>query len=274
MSFTTLLVYVDATEMPDEHVHVAVALADKFKAMLVGLSTLAITPPLFVAEGIAVDSAIEAESKQFRASLDRKGKWFSSAAGAAHRKVEWRSMFDIPNDALAREARCADLVVVRQHRSSLNAYRALDPGRAILSVGRPALVVPEGVNTLRAEHVLIGWKDRREARRAIQDALPFLHEATRVTIAEICDAGEEEMARRHVDDVAQYLARHRITAAPRVMAHRGGSGAKALIEVAQQEGADLLVTGAYGHTRLGEWIFGGVTHDLLDISPICCLMSH
>ncbi len=81
-------------------------------------------------------------------------------------------------------------------------------------------------------------------------------------------------ARKHVDDVAQYLARHRITAAPRVLAHRGGSEAKALIETAQQEGADLLVTGAYGHTRLGEWIFGGVTHDLLDFSPICCLTAH
>ncbi len=81
-------------------------------------------------------------------------------------------------------------------------------------------------------------------------------------------------ARKHVDDVAQYLARHRITAAPRVLAHRGGSEAKALIETAQQEGADLLVAGAYGHTRLGEWIFGGVTHDLLDFSPICCLMAH
>jgi nucleotide-binding universal stress UspA family protein len=274
MSFTTLLVYVDAAELPDEHVRVAAALADKFNAMLVGLSTLAVTPPLFVAEGIAIDAAVEAEGKQFRATLDSKGKWFNSAAGATRRKVEWRSMLDIPNDALAREARCADLLVVRQHRSSLNAYRALDPGRAILSVGRPTLVVPEGVSTLRAEHVLIGWKDRREARRAIQDALPFLHEANRVTIMEICGGGEEETARKHVDDVAQYLARHRITAAPRVMTHRGGSGAKALIETAQQEGADLLVTGAYGHTRLGEWIFGGVTHDLLEISPICCLMAH
>jgi nucleotide-binding universal stress UspA family protein len=272
MSFTTLLVYVDATEDASKPVHLALGLADRFTATLVGLSTLAVTPPLFVAEGITID--IEDQSKQFRATLDSKGKWFRSAVGAAHGKVEWRSMLDIPNDALAREARCADLIVIRQQCTSMDAYRALDPGRAILNVGRPALVVPEGVNTLRAEHVLIGWKDRREARRAVQDALPFLHEAGRVTVLEICDDGEEEMARQRVDDVARYLARHRITAGPRVLAHRGGSGAKPLIELAQIEGADLLVTGAYGHTRLGEWIFGGVTHDLLDISPICCLMSH
>ena len=53
-----------------------------------------------------------------------------------------------------------------------------------------------------------------------------------------------------------------------------GSGATQLIRVAQEERADLLVTGAYGHSRLGEWIFGGMTRDLLSTSPICCLMSH
>jgi nucleotide-binding universal stress UspA family protein len=53
-----------------------------------------------------------------------------------------------------------------------------------------------------------------------------------------------------------------------------GSGAEQLIDIAQEERADLLVTGAYGHSRLGEWMFGGVTRELLGTSPICCLMSH
>jgi nucleotide-binding universal stress UspA family protein len=77
-----------------------------------------------------------------------------------------------------------------------------------------------------------------------------------------------------MDDVARYLNRHRITGGPRVILHRDGSAAALLIRLAQDEGADLLVTGAYGHSRLGEWIFGGVTHELLATSPICCLMSH
>ena len=75
-------------------------------------------------------------------------------------------------------------------------------------------------------------------------------------------------------DVARYLARHRITGGPQVILHRQGSGAAQLIKLAQEEGADLLVAGAYGHSRLGEWIFGGVTRDLLAQTPICCLMSH
>jgi nucleotide-binding universal stress UspA family protein len=58
------------------------------------------------------------------------------------------------------------------------------------------------------------------------------------------------------------------------MLERKGSGAAQLLRVAQEERADLLVTGAYGHSRLGEWIFGGMTRELLDTSPIACLMSH
>jgi nucleotide-binding universal stress UspA family protein len=155
-----------------------------------------------------------------------------------------------------------------------NAYRALDSGEAILKMGRPILVVPEGVNSLRAEHIVIGWKDTREARRAVRDALPFLQEATRVTIVEACGPGEEKTALGRLDDVARYLSYHRINAGPKVMLEQKGSGAQQLIRIAQEERADLLVTGAYGHSRLGEWIFGGMTRELLAASPICCLMSH
>jgi nucleotide-binding universal stress UspA family protein len=95
-----------------------------------------------------------------------------------------------------------------------------------------------------------------------------------VTIVEICQAGDEEAAQARIDDVSRYLTRHRIQSGHRVILHQHGSGAAQLIQLAKDERADLLVTGAYGHSRLGEWIFGGVTHDLLATSPICCLMSH
>lgn len=273
MSYTTLLVYVDAAEQAEAAVRVAAGLADRFNATLIGLSALEVRPQ-FVTDGVVLAEAVEADIKEKRARLAAKGIWFRSLAGADRRKVEWRSMLDFPAEALAREARCADLIVIRRAGSSSDAYSTLDPGGAILKVGRPVLVVPDGVTALRAEHIVIGWKDRREARRAVQDALPFLREAARVTIVEICGAGEEDAAREHIDDVARYLTRHRISGGPRVILHQDGSGAAALIRLAQEEGADLLVTGAYGHSRLGEWIFGGVTRDLLATSAVCCLMSH
>lgn len=91
---------------------------------------------------------------------------------------------------------------------------------------------------------------------------------------EMCSEDRMEAARNSVNDVAGYLAGHGIQASGRAEIQASGSGADQLIAFAEDEGADLLVTGAYGHSRLNEWILGGMTRDLLTSSPICCLMSH
>jgi nucleotide-binding universal stress UspA family protein len=272
MSYAVLMVYVEPDGTPEARVHLAAGLADKFTATLIGLSARIIPPPI-VADGMLMEGPTEIDVKLMAKGLAEKGTWFQRIADSERRKVEWRSALELPNEAITREARSADLVVIGQGaRGSM--YGSLDVGGAILRMGRPTLVVPEGLASLRAEHVVIGWKDTREARRAVQDALPFLHEATRVTIFEACGPAEEKSAMGRLDDVARYLAKHRIKSGPMVMVQKEGSGAAQLIQIAKDERADLLVTGAYGHTRLGEWIFGGMTRDLLVTSPICCLMSH
>ncbi len=121
-----------------------------------------------------------------------------------------------------------------------------------MGAGRPFLVVPAEVKALAAEHIVIGWQDTREARRAIQDALPFLRQAKRVTVIEICESDQKEAARHQVDDVVLYLARHKVGAEGRIETKLMGSGAHQIVEFAEDEGADLLVTGAYGHSRLNE----------------------
>jgi len=270
MSYAALMVYVDPDRVPEQLVRLAAHLADKFNAALIGLSAVA---PL-VADGLLASEMRPAHIKEIRAKLVDKGNWFRNVAGAIHRNVEWRPVLEVPTEAVAREARNADLIIIAQHEALRDVYTGLDPGGAILRVGRPTLVVPDGVSSLRADHVVIGWKDTREARRVVCDAIPFLHDATRVTIVEICPLGEEGAAQERMDDVARYLNRHHIIGGPRVILHGDGSGAALLTRLAQDNGADLLVTGAYGHTRLGEWIFGGVTRELLTTSPICCVMSH
>jgi nucleotide-binding universal stress UspA family protein len=267
MSYAIVMVYVDAEGTPEQRVRLAAGLADKFNAMLIGLSAVAIRPA-FMGEGVVVKDMMQSDIGETR------GSWFRTIAGADHRKLEWRAVLDFPNEALACEARSADLVVIGRTAAPGDVYSALSPGAAVLKIGRPVLVVPEGVDALRAEHVVIGWKDSREARRAVQDAIPFLQEATRVTVVEICESGEETAAQEHIDDVARYLTRHRISCGPRIIIHQEGPGAAQLIRLAQDEGADLIVAGAYGHSRLGEWMFGGMTRDLLATGPICCLMSH
>ncbi len=132
------------------------------------------------------------------ATLTAKGDWFRKIAAMDHQRIEWRPVLDYPADALAREARGADLVVVGQTKGPGDALGRLDPAEAPQKLGRPTLVVPDGVSSLRADHVVIGWKDGRQARRAIQDALPFLHEATKITVVEICESGEENTAQKQI----------------------------------------------------------------------------
>ena len=273
MSYAVVMAYVDANSMPEQRVRLAASLAEKFNSTLFGLSALAIHPP-FLIGGVAIQQATPADIVEIMATLTANGDWFCKIAAMDHQRIEWRPVLDYPGDALAREARGADLVVIGQTKGPGDAFGSLDPGEALLKIGRPTLVVPNGVSSLRTKHVVIGWKDTREARRATQDALPFLHEATRVTVVEICESGEENAAQKQIDEVVRYLTRHRINANSRAVLQQHGSSAAELVKFAQEDGADLLVTGAYGHSRLGEWIFGGVTRGLIATSPICCLMSH
>ena len=269
MSYAALMVYVEPDEAPEGRIRLAAGLADRFGATLIGLSARAIPPPI-LANGIMMPEAPDINAMQ--AQLANRGSWFRRIADGNRRKMEWRSALELPTEAVMREARSADLVLIGQTKGW--ASDSPDLGGAILKMGRPTLVVPEGISSLGVEHVVIGWKDTREARRAVQDSLPLLQEAARITIFEACGPDEEKSALARLDDVVRYLALHRIKSGPMVMVQKEGSGAAQLLELAKKERADLLVTGAYGHTRLGEWIFGGMTQQLLATSPICCLMSH
>jgi nucleotide-binding universal stress UspA family protein len=274
MSYAAVMVYVDVEGIPEQRVRIASELAAKFDAALIGFSARAV-PPMFVAEGVIIEETTEADLREMRAALAKRGNWFRGVVGTDRRDVEWRTALDFPGDALEREARCADLVVMAQrNQGRYDNYRSLDPRDVLLKLGRPALLVAPGVATLRAEHVVVAWKDTREARRAVLDAIPFLRTAKRVSVVEVHARDQERNASARVDDVVRYLARRGIVADPKPILHRGKSDADHLVEFAINQDADLLVAGAYGHSRLGEWIFGGMTRDILASCPLCCLMSH
>jgi nucleotide-binding universal stress UspA family protein len=102
----------------------------------------------------------------------------------------------------------------------------------------------------------------------------MLQRAGEVMVAEVAETAPEEVAEKGLDDVANYLKRHGVGVTAKVFLRRDGTIASEIIRFAQREKSDLLVAGAYGHSRLGEWVFGGVTRDLLERSPICCLFAH
>ena len=274
MSYATMMVYVDVDGELDGRVRVAAKLADRFQSHLIGVSAWMPRPP-FTVEGVVVDPApTGAELQKMTAVLAHRGEQFKAVPGVDRGRVSWRSSHDFPTEFVAREARAADLVIIGREPGLRDPYRAPDAGALLLRVGRPLLIVPPGVDSLNTRRVIVAWKDTREARRAIADALPILHRADEVIVAEVCGLGEERDCQHRLRDVAQYLARHRIAAVAERVRPAEATTANALLRLAEEEGADLIVAGAYGHSRLGEWVFGGMTQDLLVNSPVCCLFSH
>jgi nucleotide-binding universal stress UspA family protein len=125
---------------------------------------------------------------------------------------------------------------------------------------------------LKLGNVVVAWKDTREARRAVVDALPLLHRAKDVTVVEVVEDNDHRAAAQmRVGDVAAWLGRHAITGVGRVI--------HAIEEMQEldrlwQNACDLMVAGAYGHTRFREWVLGGMTRNLLTRSRRCSLLSH
>ena len=93
-------------------------------------------------------------------------------------------------------------------------------------------------------------------------------------IVTVCENGTETEAKKHIDDVEKYLLRHKVSVGAKVFLRTRQSIASELLRFAEDERAGLIVAGGYGHSRLGEWAFGGVTRELLSESPICCMFSH
>ena len=274
MSYSSLLVHVDVDGEIDGRVRLAAGLADQFHSHLIGAASWMTRPP-FVVEGVTIDpEPTEEDQKEMRAVLSRRGKEFVASVGADRSKVEWRSSIDFPNEFVAREARAADLVIIGRDRKSQDPFRYTDSGAMVLRTGRPVLVVPPGIQSLTAKRVVIAWKDTREARGAVQDALPFLLRAKEVLIVEVTETGSVEDSMHRLKDVGRYLSRQGVAALAEWVRPIEGTASNALLRVVEEQSIDLIVSGAYGHTRLGEWIFGGMTQDLLTQSPVCCLLSH
>jgi nucleotide-binding universal stress UspA family protein len=166
------------------------------------------------------------------------------------------------------------------HGDLFDASRSVNTGDLIMQAGRPVLTVPSAAatgladaNHLPLDHVLVAWKDTREARRAVADALPLLLQASAVSVVEIADETDLDAAHRRVSDVVHWLKRHHIHAQGSAQ-QSVGNDATALHTIAQERRADLIVAGAYGHSRLREWVLGGVTRDLLLNANRCSLVSH
>lgn len=274
MIYNTIMVQLDIDEPPALRLAFASALARRFEADLIAFAAADAPIVLPGSDGIlAAGGVLRAQIDEIEARLDALRREFESLAGEDVR-VSWRGYVANPTQALAVEARAADLVVTGSPAIGPFAdhARRIDAGGLVLSAGRPVLFASHDLAPVEARSVLLAWKDTREARRAAVDALPFLTSAAEVLVAAV----EEETgaaARSGVADVVRFLMRHGVRARSEVVHAGGAETGESLAKLAADAGADLLVAGAYGHSRLREWAFGGVTRTLLQKSRLNRLLS-
>jgi len=274
MTLRTILTHVQSGAGAPPHLDSAVHLAAQFGAHLIGLGAEAI-PPLGFTDpyGFSQGDLIVALRDSTVADVARAEAAFRAAtSGVSH---EWRSTLDMPARALVRAARAADLIVAAAHQlETHDPYRVAPPGELALLAGRPVLVAPPGGGPLSGEGVVVAWKDTRESRRALFDALPFLQRAKRVTVLAVCGKDGAEVAGLETADVVETLGRHGVKAEAKVSPGAEEAVRGRLIDEARAIDADLIVCGAYGHSRLQEWVLGGVTRDLLLSADRFVLFSH
>ncbi|PTM40289.1 universal stress protein [Bosea sp. 124] len=250
----------------------AARLAQALPCRLIGIGADEIELPYY-GDGTGMVDAVLLENARgvVQEDLAKAEALFRRVAEGAP-AVDWRCAIEQPRGFALTQCRAADLVVLARQGPDDEAVGRMGvaPGDLVMELGRPILVVPPGVETLAAKSAVIAWKDTCEARRAVHDALPFLVRAEAVSVLAV----GEEAIENGAQDVCGYLAQHGIAARAVLRPDSAEYVVDEIMTQVRHQGADLIVAGAYGHSRMREWIFGGVTQDLLETTPICCLMSH
>ena len=250
----------------------AVDLAQKNKASLIGFCSG--EPPVVASMG-AGDVAAALYTEQL-------GEVESSLRGARDKFAElvpddvahsWMGGVQQPALGLIEAARKADLLVIGSPGDLKDdGYRTYDLGTLLLSAGRPVLVVAAGAAKLKGEAIIVAWKDTKEARRAIVDALPLLKAASDVQVV-VINEGNLGAERDSMLETVTWLESHGVKARGEVLPNQGGA-AQSILDAARVANADLIVSGAYGHSRLREWLVGGMTRDLLAAPGIHRFLSN
>jgi nucleotide-binding universal stress UspA family protein len=275
--YKTLLVPVDGRSKSTRSLELACRIAGAFDSHVVGL---------FVEPSGYLPSAArsEVQEKLLRelqqkvtdeATQQARARFDSVVRPAGLQRAEWRTAKGDRAEAVALHARYADLVIINQ--TDPEAPDATHFGDSVLlAAGRPVLLVPYvGEGRRFGQHALVCWNASREASRALTDALPLLKRAEKVSVLTV---NASPTPGGHGDspgsDIALYLARHGVNAVTTQTASADVDVGSLILSRAFDIGADLIVMGAYGHSRTREIVMGGATRTLLQSMTAPVLMSH
>ena len=278
MGLNDIVVYVDSAEVTKARVGFAVALAKEHGAHLIGV---AFAPtallPLYGADVGFADMSEVMESVKAQGAKALQA--FEACAKAEGVSAEARLMQgmseEFPHD-FAHAARHADLAILGQPRDGdplIGQYALVE--RCLFASGRPVIIVPAVPDKPALDGTVVAaWDGSAEASRAINDALTFLKPAARVVLVVGVAGGQDDEQAPQTDDMMAHLQRHGVTSeALRVKIGEGDVG-RLLLATAKGLGADLMVMGAFHHSRWREFILGGVTLTVLEQATILLFMAH
>lgn len=277
MSIKDLAVHVDHGEQCRPGVELAIALAERIGAHLTGVyvDSVPMAPELVAMSAAPVLLETITQEQEERATSARAT--FEGLAGRAGIRFSSRRAGGPMFAALNTHARYADMLVLTQEGDGesgpvLGGFADY----AVMDSGRPVLVVPFIGASLPADGTaLVAWNGSRESARAVHDALDLLALAKRVEVV-VVEPGSTELADAAMPgaDICEHLARHGLKAEARVIPGSDVDAGNLLLSHAADVGANLLVMGAYGHSRLREMVLGGMTRHMLLHATVPVLMSH
>jgi nucleotide-binding universal stress UspA family protein len=278
MTYKTILVHCNAHPKVERRLAVAVELAQRHSALLVGVHVQEpfVAPAMFDGTA-ALDDLFAAYDQTAQADATAAKAAFFKAVKGTHLSTEWRSETGYAATQLGVHARYADLVVLGQADPDGDDVTPTDlPESLALSTGRPMLVVPHiGAKPPVGKTIMLCWNASRESARAASDALPLLRGADKVIVLSVdAKSSADGHGAEPGADVATWLARHGVkVTVQRDVAADSDVGSVILSRAADHD-VDLIVMGLYGHSRLREMVLGGASRTLLASMTVPVLMAH
>lgn len=274
MSFKDILVHVDSTPASRVRLRLAKALAHRFGGHISGLHVIPEpqVPPYF--KPSAVERIAEIYAQNAREAAKAAEVLFLEESQDT---AKWSCVAGDPAEIIAERARFCDLLLLGQFDSQnpqgISAF--LLPAKVVLGAASPILVVPNEATSIDVgKRVVAAWDGSREAARAIRDAIPLLQGAEEVLLLTIDpDRQSHVQGGPNAAEFSTHLGRHGVHIVVEELASRSKNVSKTLLSQASEFGADLLVMGAYGHSRVWEFILGGTTQDVLQGANIPIFIS-
>ena len=265
--FKTVLTYAGSSSDDAAVMHSAVAFAKAQGSDVIGVAG---HEPFVPTTEYITAEAMQMIANQEEADLQAARAAFDQATAGLGDHAHWKVARERPNLSLTRAAAGADVIVSGVARKGHHC--PIDCSSLVMEAGLPVLVTPPGVSKVGLGNVVVAWRNTAEARRAVSVSLPLLKQAKTVTLVEVAARDDVVAARDVVNAVLRRLEAHGVHAQADVDVSHDAVGM--LLEKARGSGAELIVLGAYGHSRMREWVLGGVTADLMACSPLPLFFVH